>query len=288
MLHALHIFEKCNQPDETGPDKTEYLQHLLGLSVHYKNVEKAMQEDGEDNSNRKIDCFFPARLEEGKCQCSTYGRRGKYMKKRRADEAVIAGDDCLCDGKARERREEEERVFGCGKTERHDYHIDYWIYRFIVFVTPEHHRGRGREFEDFLYSCPDDEGKALAGGIEDRREFCVGRNVGGGELLDGDNYTDRNGAGKKGERDKALRLGVLAVFPQPKPQPDEGGEEPASRGSEDGPELSHGSIISSNCAARPLLSAWPLCDHQKLTLLFWQLLPNCLGHKRHEGVEEFE
>src|SRR3989344_9324921 len=144
------------------------------------------------------------------------------MKERRADESVIARNYRLGQGKTRERGEEKESVFGCSKTERHNDHINDRIDRLIILVAPEDDGGCDKELEQLLDASPKNEREVLNRRLKTICDIWMGGNVGSGKLLDGDDEPDRDRAGKKGERNEALRLRMSAIFPQPKPQPHEG------------------------------------------------------------------
>src|SRR3989344_7725273 len=160
------------------------------------------------------------------------------MQERRADEPQIAREYRLEQRIARERREEEERVFGGRKSEGDGHHIDNGINRLVVLAPAQHSELGHHVLDDLLHCRPNDESERgrTRGGKEPQ---VLRLQIRSGEFFHRDNDRDRDHTRQEGERDEPTRLGVYRILAAPEPQPSKGGEYSSCECCDDGLELRH-------------------------------------------------
>src|SRR3989338_10515441 len=210
--------------------------------IQYKEVEAAVQKDGEDNSAKQVEALRLARL----IKCDAYRRadngRREHMQKRRADEPQISREYRLKQRIARERREEEKRIFRRRESEGDGHHVDDGVYRLVVLAPAQDGELGHHVLDDFLHGRPYDEGeRGRARGGEDPKLLRF--EIRGGEFLHRDNDRDRNHTREEGESNEPPRLRVDTVFAPPEPEPCESGKHPAPKTSNNKLELAHRPII---------------------------------------------
>src|SRR3990167_11374236 len=108
-MDPFDVFEQGEKRREPEPHEPEGAQKVLLRRVQYKEVEYAVQSDGEDNSAEGIDPLRALRLVERERERDADDRRREHVQERRANEAEVAREDRLHSRVARKRREEEER-----------------------------------------------------------------------------------------------------------------------------------------------------------------------------------
>ena len=205
-LYAFHFFKDKKEYDDSEPDEHENAQQCFSLRIHYREVEYGMQYNSYAQPKGRIHDARASAFIKCKCHHRADGAGREDMEQCRTDKTELARQYRIGKTSALGRSKNKKRVFKRGKTKRDGNHVDDSVNGLVHLLVPEDDDERGAVFQHFFDDDPYEHEVGLAKTLHR-------------ESLEGQDQRYYGHACNKRRDDEPLRLGMRAVFPQPKPQP---------------------------------------------------------------------